>query len=70
MDNVSIGMDQEFMVERLIIKDRVKITRSRFATYIDKRHHGISADLLAIKWGIGLEKAKQAFQSTTQDSVR
>ena len=51
-------------------KVRVKRTRSGFATYIDKQHHGISADLLAIKWGIGLDKAKQTPQSTTQDNVR
>ena len=58
------------MVYILINKVRVRRTRSGFATYTDKQHHGISTDLLAIKWGIGLDKAKQTLQSTTQDNVR
>ena len=55
MANVSIGMDQDLMVDILISKVRVKITRSGFETYKDKRYHGIRAYLLEIKWGIGLE---------------
>ena len=70
MENVSIGMNQGLMVYILISKVRVKRTRSVLETYTDKQHHGISADLLAIKWGIGLDKAKQTLQSTTQDNVR
>ena len=62
MENVSIGMDQDLMVNRLISKVRVKITRSGFATYTDKQHYGISADLLAKKWGIGIDKAKRTHQ--------
>ena len=58
------------MVYRLIRNVRVKRTRSLFANYKDKRQHGISADLLAIKWRIGLDKAKRTLQSTTQDNVR
>ena len=46
----------------MISKVRVKITRSGFATYTDKRHHRISADILARKWGIGIDKAKQTLQ--------
>ena len=57
------------MVDRLISKVRVNRTRSGFATYIDKLHHGISADLLERKWGIGIDKAKRTLQSTTQDNV-
>ena len=55
------------MVDRLISKVRVKRTR---ATYIYKQHHGINADLMARKWGIGLDKAKRNLQSTTQDNFR
>ena len=53
----------------MINKVRVKRTRSGFVTYIYKRHHEISADLLARKWRIGLYRAKRALQSTTQDNV-
>ena len=62
MSNVSIGLDHNLMAEILIIKVRVKRTRSGFATYTDKQHHGISADILAIKWGIGLDKANMTLQ--------
>ena len=53
----------------MIRKVGVKRTRSGFVTYIDKQHHGISADPLARKWGIGIYKAKQTLQSTTQDNM-
>ena len=58
------------MVYRLISKFRVRRTRIGFATYTDKRHRGINADLLEIKWRIGLDKANWTLQSTTQDNVR
>ena len=63
-------MYQDLMVDILISKVRVKRTRSGFVTYTDTQHHGISTDILARKWGIGLEKAKRTPQSTTQDNVR
>ena len=62
MENVSIGIDQDLMVDRLIINVRVKRTRSGFVTYTDKRHHGISADILARRWVIGLDKANRIIQ--------
>ena len=58
------------MLDILISKVRVKITISGFANYTGKRHHGISDDLLVIKWGIGIDKAKWTIQSTNQDNVR
>ena len=36
MANVSIGLSQDLMVDILIIKVRVKRTRSGFTTYTDK----------------------------------
>jgi len=35
-----------------------------------KRHHGVDADLLSLKWGIGLEKARNTLKYTTQMNVR
>ena len=69
MENVFIGMGQDLMMGRLISNIRVNIIRILFAIYTDKQHHGISADLLAIKWGIGIDKSKRTLQSTTQDNV-
>ena len=46
----------------MISNVRVKKTSSGFATYIDKQHHWISTDLLARKWGIGLDKANRTLQ--------
>ena len=57
MELFSIGMDQDLMVDISIIKFRVKRTISVFATSTYKQHYGISADLLARIWGIGLYKA-------------
>ena len=70
MENVSIELAQELMVDILIINVRVKRTRSGFATHTDKQHYRISANLLTRKWGVGLYKAKRSLQSTTQDNVR
>ena len=58
------------MVDRLIRKVRVNITRCGFTTYTYKQHYGISAHILARKWGIRLEKAKRSLPSPTQDNVR
>ena len=44
------------MVHRLISKVKVKRKIIGFATYTYKRHHGISADILAKKWGIVVDK--------------
>ena len=56
-------------VDILTSKVRVKRKIIGFATYTNKRHHGISADLLARKCGIGIYKTKRTLQSTTQDHV-
>ena len=47
MANFFIGIAQELVVDRLISNVRARRTRSGSATYIDQRHHGIIADLLA-----------------------
>ena len=70
MVNVSIVLSQYLKVYRFISKVRVKRTRSGFSTYTYKRHHGISFDILEIKWGIGIYKANRNLQSTIQDNVR
>ena len=70
MTNISIGVAQDLMADRFIGKVRFKRTRSGFTTYTDKRHHGIISDILAIKWGIGLDKVNRALQSTTHYNVR
>ena len=67
MANVSIGLAQNLMVDRLIRKVRVNRTRSGIANYTDKLHHGISADILARKCVIGLDKANQTLQYITED---
>jgi len=35
-----------------------------------ERHHGVNARLLSLKWGIGLEKAKNTINHTTQMNIR
>ena len=58
------------MVDILISNVRVKRTRSGFAIYTYKQHHGISADLLKRKLGIGIDKENWTLQSTTQYNMR
>ena len=58
------------MLDRLKINVMVTTTRSVYATYTDKQHRGISDDILAQKWGVGIDKAKRNLQHTTQDNVR
>ena len=70
MKNVSIGLDRDLMVDILMRKVRVNRTRNGFSTYTDKRHHGISADILARKLWIGLDKSNLTLKSTTQDHMR
>ena len=69
MANVSIGLAHDFMVDILISKVRVKIKMSVFSTYTDNKHHGISTDILARKWGIGIDKENWNLKYTTQDNV-
>ena len=70
IENVSIRLAQDLTVEILLSKVRFKRIISGFATNTDKQHHGISADILARKWGIGINKAKQTLQYKAQDNVR
>ena len=70
MENFSIGLSQDFMVDRLISNVRVSITRIGYADNTDKRHHGISFDILERKWWIELDKGKCTLQSTTQNNSR
>ena len=58
------------MVGRLLRNVRVGRTRSGYATYIYKGHHGISIDILERKCGLGIDKSKRTLQSKTQGSVR
>ena len=58
------------MLDRLIINVRVMRTRSGYATYKNKQHHGISTDMLETKMVIVIEKANINLQYTTQDNVR
>ena len=70
MVNVSIGLSQDLMVDRLIGNIRVSMTKKGYAAITNKKHHSITPELLASKWGIGLEKAKETLKATTQDCIR
>ena len=69
MENNSIGLAQDLMVDILIINVRVRIKRNGYTMYTDNQHHGIITDLLARKWGIGIDKANCTLQYTTQDNM-
>ena len=54
METFSIWISRDMVVDRLIINFRIVRTRSRYSTYTDNQQHGIIADMLTSKWGIGL----------------
>ena len=54
MVNVSIGLAQYLMVERLIGNIRVYMTKNRYATITNEKHHSVTPELLASKWVICL----------------
>ena len=60
---MSVGFTPDIMANRL---DR----RRTNATITNERHHGVKPELIAQKWGIGLEKARQTLKATTQQAVR
>ena len=68
--SISTGLILELLAESIICKVKTRMTRTGFATITDKKHHGISLELLAQKWGIGVDKANNTLKSTTQDSIR
>ena len=68
--DVSLGLAQDLMVDRLISNVRVSSTTQGYATFTNDRHHGTKPELLAQKWGIGLERAKSTLKCTTQHSIR
>ena len=70
MEKNFIGLDQDLMVDRLISNVRVKRSRGVLPTYTYKGYHGISTDISARKWVIGLDKSKWTLQYKTKDNVR
>ena len=68
--NVSLGLNQDTLAERIIANINVKRTRDGYSTITKDRHHGISPELIARKWGIGIDKARKTLQCTTQHSIR
>ena len=58
MFNVSIGLTQDLMLDRLIGNIRVSMTKRGYATIKNESRHFVTPELLVGKWVIGLEKAK------------
>ena len=58
MVNVSIGLAQDLVVDRLIGNIRVSMTKKGYATITNESHHLVTPKPLTKEWGIGLEKEK------------
>ena len=56
--NVSIGLAQDIMVEKLIGNIRVSINKKGYAIITNERHHLVTPERLTRNWGIGLEMEK------------
>ena len=46
------------------------MTRTEFTTITENRHHGVSPELLAQKWGVDVDKISNTLKRTTQNSIR
>ena len=64
MVNVSIGLAQDIMVEKLIWNIKVSIIKKVYATIKNERHHLVTPKILTGKWGIGLKKTKDMLRAT------
>ena len=69
MAQISPIYNQELLLERLIASVNANKS-STGATYSNKRHHGTDPNLLAQKWGIGVQKARDTLKCTTQMNIR
>ena len=69
MVDVSNGLSQYFMVDRIIGNIRVSMNKKGHLTIKNEKHHSVTPELLTRKWGIGLEKSKETLKATTQDSI-
>ena len=58
------GTSQEELV------DSISQYRQACATFTGDRHHDTDPSILARKWGIGLQKAKDTLKCTTQMNMR
>ena len=52
--NFSIVLSQDFMVDSLIGNIRASMAKKVYATITNERHHLVTPELLARKWGEGL----------------
>ena len=66
---ISIGLDQDLTVNRIIWNIRVSMTKKGYATITNERHHSVTPKLLKRKREIGLEKAKETLKATNQDNI-
>ena len=57
------------MLDRLIGNIKFFINRKVYATIKLERHHLVTLELLARKWGMGLENAEETLKVTTKDSI-
>ena len=76
MVDVSLSLTQDLLLDRLMANVKVKMSEVKVSgvncssAITNKRHHEVSPELLAQKWGIGLDKAKATLKCTTQKVTR
>ena len=68
--DVSTGLVQGLMVKRRIANVNTTCVKDTYATITNDHHHGVKPELIARKWGIGLNKAKTTLKFVTQQSIR
>ena len=64
--NVSIGLSQDLMVDRLIGNIRIFMTKKCYVRIANESHHLVTPELMARKWVIALEKTEYTLKAPTQ----
>ena len=64
MAQVSTSYVHGMLADQIVASVQIK------STYTDKRHHGVDANLIARKWGIGVQRARDTLKCTTQQNIR
>ena len=70
MENISIGLTKDLLVDRPVINVNFRSKIMGCVSYTDKRHNGVGSYILAKERFIGINKSKRTLESTTQERVR
>ena len=71
MAHVSVGLDQDLHVEKLIYSDKVRFEDNVqiYLAHTNCKHHKVTKEMLVTKWGIYNLKSEATLEATTNMCV-